>query len=315
MRLAHAAIVAATLLLSGPGLSHTAQTPLNATSQVAENLPLLAPDLIWEQQLPGRRRAEPRDPHAPIAKELGGAIRALSAGWSETGDQTDWAGTPGLVTHLSPPGGAPRARRLTDPHADVTAVVDLSGDGQPEIVAAAQHGSGAILTLQVFSWDIDRVWPAFAYTGAQEPGLFGWFDAEGDGRRELWIDTGTERGLFSGATHGPFMRDRHLFRWQNGTYRQHARYRFATPFYHLNRYLYFASKGDWQSASRHAEPGSEIDRTLATELGPGPFDGGSDLPFVNGRMYFSKDRRDYFADFGLTGRLARLGAGGPGRLD
>lgn len=85
----------------------------------------------------------------------------------------------------------------------------------------------------------------------------------------------------------------------------------ATPFYHLNRYLYFASKGDWLSASRHAEPGVEIDRRLATQLGIGPFSGGSDFPFVNGRMYFGKGGQDYFADFGRTGRLVGLGNGEP----
>lgn len=152
---------------------------------------------------------------------------------------------------------------------------------------------------------------AFTHTGAKEPGFFGWYDAEGDGRRELWIDTSAARGLFTGTTHGPFLRDRLVYRWDSGTYRQVGRYRYATPFYHLNRYLYFASKGDWLKASRHAEPGVEVDRSLAALLGVGPFSGGSDVPFVNGRMYFGKEGKDYFADFGRTGRLVRLGKGEP----
>jgi hypothetical protein len=187
----------------------------------------------------------------------------------------------------------------------------LSGDGQPEIVAAAQYGSGAILALQVLAWDRERVWTAFTHREAKEPGLFGWFDADGDGRRELWIDTGAARGLFTGTTHGPFLRDRLVYRLESGTYQQVGRYRFATPFYHLNRYLYFANRGDWVEASKHVEPGVQIDRSLAAQLGVGPFSGGSDVPFVNGRMYFGKEGQDYFADFGRTGRLVRLGTGEP----
>jgi hypothetical protein len=331
VRFKAAAIVAVTLLLWGNGVSQAEQITQDAIQQVAENLPVLSPDIIWEQQLPGLRRAEPRNPNVSVDNELAGAIQLLSGGWSPTGNQTDWTGSPaGLVTHLSPPGETPRAifwltdghlylveksqagwqtRRLTDAYADVSAVVDLSGDGQPEIVVSTQYGSGAILSLQVIAWDNQRVWTAFSHTGAQEPGRFGWFDAEGDGRRELWIDTSVARGLFTGTAHGPFMRDRLIFRWDHGTYRQIGRYRFATPLYHLNRYLYFTSKGDWKSATRHTEPGAKIDRTLATALGLGPFSGGSDVPFVNGRMYFGKDGRNYFADFGGTGRLVGLGTG------
>lgn len=326
-----AAVVALASLLAGAGFTGAGSISPDELQQIAEELPLLPPDLVWEQQLPGVRRAELRIPQAPTVSELDEAIRALSAEWPLTGYKTDWTGTPGLVTHLARPGENPRAvfwladghlylvekgqqewhtQRLTDLRIDVTSVVDLSGDGQPEIVAASQYGSGAILALRVFAWDQQRIWMAFSHTGAQEPGHFGWFDAESDGRRDLWIDTSEARGLFRGI-HGPFLRDRLRFRWDGRTYRQVGQYRFATPFYHLNRYLYFASKQDWLSASRHVEPASEVDRGLAAQLGLGPFSGGSDMPFVNGRMYFGKDGRNYFADFGPTGRLVRLGIGGP----
>lgn len=335
VRLMTAALVTTTLLFLSNGRIHAAPVTSDGIREVGENLPEMSPDIIWEQQLPGRTRFEPRQPNAPVDEELAGAIQALSADWSPHGYRTDWTGTPGLVTYLSAPGQAPRAifwlsdghlylvektqaewqtERLTESHADVTAVVDLSGDGQPEIVTAAHYGSGGHLALQVLAWDKQRVWMAFAHSGAKEPGSFGWFDAEGDGRRELYIDTSDARGLFKGDAHGPFLRDRLVYRWDRGTYRQVGRYRFATPFYHLNKYLYFASKGDWRSASRHAEPEAQIDRKLVTQLSTGPFSGGSDVPFVNGRMYFGKSGQDYFADFGRTGRLVRLGKGESGRI-
>ena len=311
------------------GLAQGEPISAEAIGEVADNASPISPDLIWEQQSNGRRWP-PREPSANITRDQTAAFAVLSAGWATTGNQTDWEGTHGLVTHLSPPGEPARAvfrfsdghlylverrktgwqaRRLTEIHADETAVVDLSGDGQPEIIAASQHGSGAHLALQVFAWDRQRVWLAYSHNSAKEPGTFGWFDAEGDGQRELWIDSSAARGLFTGTTHGPFFRDRTVFRWERGTYRQAAKYRFATPFYHLNRYLYFASTRDWKSASRHAEPEAAIDRALAARLGLGPFSGGSDIPFVNGRIYFGKDGQDYFADFGPTGRLLRLGRG------
>jgi hypothetical protein len=148
MRLIAVAMTAVSLLLFTYGLVRAVPEAPGPAREVGENLPTISPDLIWEQQLPGHRRAGSPNPKAPIRTELGRAIQALSAGWPPTGYQTDWTGTPGLVTHLSPPGEAPRAifwlsdghlylvektqaewqtRRLTDSYADVTAVVDLSG--------------------------------------------------------------------------------------------------------------------------------------------------------------------------------------------
>jgi hypothetical protein len=82
VRLKTAAIVAVTLLLWGNGVSPAEQITQDAIQQVAEKLPVLSPDLIWHQDLPGLRRTEPRNPHAPVAKELAGAMQTLSAGWS-----------------------------------------------------------------------------------------------------------------------------------------------------------------------------------------------------------------------------------------
>lgn len=325
------AVLTLILLLSMPTKALADTERAAAIQDVAKDLPTLPPDLIWEEPLLGRTRSNIcPPPTTPIDQQLDAAIKGLAAGWSPKGYRTDWTGAIcGFVTHLAAPGEPPRAifwlsdghlylieqrssgwqtRRLTQPYADTTAVVDLSGDGQPEIIAATQLGSGAVLTLQILAWDKERVWTAFTHTGAKEPGIFGWFDAEGDGKRELWIDTGSSRGLFTDeqVAHSPFMRDRLIFRWADGTYRQTGRYRFATPLYHLNRYLYLASQGDWHAAARHAEPGAQIDRKLVAELGLGPFAGGSDLPFVNGRIYFTKGNQAYYADFGRTGRLIRL---------
>lgn len=327
------AIFAFLLLLALPLRTYAVEEREEALQDVAKDLPILSPDLIWEQQLPGRPRYDQRQPNANVAKELNAAIDGLSAGWSPSGNKTDWTGaTTGLLTHLSSPGEPPRAifwltdgnlylveerptgwktSRLTEIYTDYTAVIDLSGDGQPEVIGATHLGSGAFLYLQILAWDKERVWTAFTHKGrAMEPGLFGWFDAEGDGRRELWIDTGTTRGLFTAEchVHSPFLRDRLIFRWVDGTYKQTAQYRYATPTYHLNRYLYLANKGDWQATVKHVDPGAQIDRKLVAELGLGPFSGGSDVPFVNGRLYFTKGTQGYYADFGQTGRLIRLGA-------
>lgn len=335
LRLTLATILALAVLVAIPGRIQADVSPAEAIEDVAKDLPTLPPDLIWAVQLPGYRRPSEHRPSGPIATQLEAAIQGLSVGWPPTGYRTDWTGTPGLLTHLSPPGEPPRAtfwltdghlylvensptgwqtRRLTEPYATYTAVIDLSGDGQPEVVAATDMGSGGFLYLQILAWDKERVWTAFSHQGiAGEPGRFGWFDAEGDGRRELWIDTGSTKGLFTDEpyAHSPFLRDRLTFRWENGTYKETARYRFATPLYHLNRCLYLASKGDWQGVAKHAEPGAQIDRTLVAELGIGPFRGGSDHSFVNGRIYFTKGAKDYFADFGPTGRLIQLGASPP----
>ena len=80
---------------------------------------------------------------------------------------------------------------------------------------------------------------------------------------------------------------------------------------HLNRYLYLASKGELARAAAHLEPGAQIDQALVAVLGRGPFSGGRDDGFVNGRLYFVKDQQPFYADFGPTGRLVRIGVGHP----
>jgi hypothetical protein len=161
-------------------------------------------------------------------------------------------------------------------------------------------GSGAILILNIFKWDGAKLKLLFARQGAAEPGLFG-----------FWIETASNKALFTAEqwAHGPLLRDRLVFRLEGGTYRQYGRYRQATPFYHLNRYLYFASRGDWKHAAEHLEPGAQVDRDLVRELGTGPFRGFSPDRFASVRMPFFKGDTPYHARFGPTGRLLRLGRG------
>lgn len=230
-----------------------------------------------------------------------------------------------LILRLSPPSGLPRAivllregrlielsqkpdstwnaRPLTEFRPSMIGTFDLTGEGRPEIIAARLDGSGAFLTLQILTWDDRRVRELFRSTGAMEPGQFGFFDAEGDGRSELYIDTAAGHGLFRPGTHGPYLRDRLVYRFDGQTYVLSARFRFATPFYHLNRYLYFACRGDWKRASQHAESGARVDRRLAAWLGEGGLAGAEDAPFVNGRMGFQKMKINFRAEFGPTGRL------------
>lgn len=96
---------------------------------------------------------------------------------------------------------------------------------------------------------------------------------------------------------------------EGGTYKQYGRYRMATPFYHLNRYLYFAARGDWRRAEEHLEPGAQVDRELVRELGTGPFRGFHADQFSSVRVPFFKGETPYYAKFGPTGRLFRLGRG------
>lgn len=257
-------------------------------------------------------------------------LRAISLGLAngEKGERLlGLAGAP--VLRLSPPRARPRLmvalrwrgsgssflylveqgehQRITRFPAQMAEARDLTGDGRPEIIAAAMWGSGAVLALQILAWDDRGVRELFDYSGAMEPGNFGFFDAEGDGERELWIDTATTKGLFAAEpyAHRPFLRDRLVFRLKEGRYRQYGRFRFATPFYHLNRYLWLMAR--FENASAHVELGARIDAALARQIGVGPFRGGNDLPFVNGRMWFCKGQESFYADFGATGRLLALG--------
>ena len=183
---------------------------------------------------------------------------------------------------------------------------DLTGDGRPEIITARLDGSGAHLSLRIFAWNDRGVWEVFRHHGALEPGQYGFFDAEGDGRSELAIDTAAGHGLFHPGIHGPFLRDRLIYRWNGTTYQLHRRYRFATPFYHLNRYLYWACRGDWRRAAAHAEPGAQVDRRLAAWLGKGGLVGDIYDATVNGTIPFAKNGQSFQADFGPTGRLLRI---------
>lgn len=247
------------------------------------------------------------------------------------------------VVHLSPPESPPRAvvvlrgsgtcpcpfyllEQRTDGWAqtdlgvaEATAILDVSGDGRPEIINSASFGSGHFLSVRVWAWDQHRLWEAFSFEGPGDSGPFG-FDHDAEtGTRVLWVDLPAGRGLFTelAPTHGPFLKERRFYRWAGGTYRQERSYPLATPFYHLNQYLSFAGKGDWESAARHAEPGARVDRRLAASLGRGPLHGGGlrDAAFVNERQYFRKGEASYYVDFGPTGRVLRLGEGTPGRRE
>jgi hypothetical protein len=201
-----------------------------------------------------------------------------------------------------------RERRLVEFEPEVTQTLDLTGDGQPEVVAARHFGSGGHLALEILGWDESEVRTLFRHSGASEPGQFGFFDAEGDGIRELWIDTAATHGLFPrGPTvHGPFLRDRYVFRWEAGAYRPTGHFRYSTPFYHINRFLWFARHEQWRQAARHLESGAVVDRSLARTLAKGDLGGGDDTPFVNGRMLIIRDQDRFVAEFGATGRLLRL---------
>lgn len=212
--------------------------------------------------------------------------------------------TAGPVYLVEKRGDSWHERPLAEFEPEVIDTLDLTGDGQPEVVAARHYGSGGHLALQIFGWDAGGVRTLFRHSGASDPGQFGFFDAEGDGIRELWIDMAATRGLFSrGHTHGPFLRDRYVFRWQAGGYRPSGHFRYATPFYHFNRFLWFAGRGDWRRAARHTESGAVIDRSLARALAEGELGGGADTPFVNGRMLIIRNQERFFAEFGATGRL------------
>jgi hypothetical protein len=78
VRLMRVGLAATALLLLATGRIHAAPVTTDGLREVGENLPVMAPDLIWEQQLPGRRSGEPRQPNVPVDKELVGAIQALS---------------------------------------------------------------------------------------------------------------------------------------------------------------------------------------------------------------------------------------------
>lgn len=298
-------------------------------ADVALDLPTLPPMDPWSYALPGWRRSYP-EPGADVKADLAEAIKRLERGWPTAGHGDDLVQCCAGVLHLSPPGAPPRAilwlsdqhlwqverrgeswhtERLTSPWVQHVSVQDLTGDGHPEIVAANQGGSGGVLVLQIFTWDQRSVWRAFVHEGAREPGLFGFYDAEGDGVSELWIDSASTKGLFTDEprAHEPFLRDRFTFRWQNGTYGETARYRYATPFYHLNRYLLLASRGERGKAARHLEEGARIEEAIRARLGTGPFREGGDSGFVNGRVFFAKGEERFFADFGPTGRLLRIG--------
>lgn len=257
-------------------------------------------------------------------------IKAVEAELSVPGWETGLsAGAGRLILRLSPPGtpvrvvvhlrggwlyevaqqpdtGGWSARQLIDFRPSMVDTIDLTGEGRPEIVAGWLYGSGAHLALVILMWDEQRVWELFRSAGAMEPGQYGFFDAEGDGLRELYIDTAAGHGLFMPGIHGPYLRDRLVYRYDGRRYVLHKRYRFATPFYHLNRYLYFARRGQWRRAAEHAEPGAQIDPQLAAWLGEGGLTGGDDMAFINGVTLFHKEARAFRADFGPTGRLLRL---------
>lgn len=213
------------------------------------------------------------------------------------------------ITHLSD--SKWNARPLSELRPSMIETIDLTGDGRPEIIAGRLDGSGAILSLQVFAWNDKETWTIFQDSGAMEPGQFGFREADFSGRRDLLIDTGAGHGIFNPGIHGPYLRDRLVYRYDGRSYVLRARYRFATPFYHLNRYLYLACKGDWQRAATHAEPGAKVDRRLAAWLGEGGLIGGGDTAFVNGWIGFRKGKQEFHAEFGPTGRLSGISSREP----
>lgn len=251
-------------------------------------------------------------------------LPAIWGGWPTPDFRT---GAAQLVLRLAAPGAHPRAivalrggtghgrgilyrveqrtdgwqTEPLDSLAEHVAILDLDADQRPEVVASGIYGSGHFLHLNIFAWDDQTVRKVFTYGGRGESGPFG-FLLRPDGARDLWLEEvpwgGGERGLFTApyvATHGPFLRDRVYWRWEGGSYQPAGRARVATPFYFLNRYLYLAGRREWAKAAAYAEPGAAIDRDLAAALGHGPFRGGRDDGFVNGRMYFWKGEEPFFA--------------------
>lgn len=275
------------------------------------------------------------EPEQVEAERLKAALSEIGERWGTPQlDRSFRTGAAQIVLRLAPPEAEPRAvvalrggslylverrdgqwqtRQLAGAVQHVAAL-DLTGDGRPELAASSVHGSGAYLNLQIFAWDDEGLAEAFrGGHGGGEIGSFGFLEPLPDGRRDLWLDHPVSAGLFELGTQGPYIRDRLYFRWEGGTYSLYDQKRLATPFYHLNRYLYLAHRGQAGRAAAHLEPGARIEQAVVSELGLGPLKGGRDHGFVNGRLYFTKEGQPYYADFGPTGRLLRIGRGHPAR--